>query len=239
MAIGRLQPLEQFVVLEACLLGVIIWLPGLNLLHRISKFSFKVSWVNYYLSLCYSCFIYTQLTQALSTYVAISLISCNLGICIDNFYTREATQTWEQVVRHSTNHESISHKDGCKRKPRNQPPHSQPSVANLWLFWLSRMPCLQIRRHYFLTIIVHNFAIAVVVHIDKKAKKPNILNSIPNDIRSHSKINVAIDVTTTFCKEAKCQNTKNCDVFVQPEGLYLSHTINIHGCCLNQNKSSI
>lgn len=36
MAIGRLQPLKQLIVLEMCLIGVvIIRLPGLDLLHRI------------------------------------------------------------------------------------------------------------------------------------------------------------------------------------------------------------
>ena len=149
MAISRLQPLEQFVILRVCLLGVIIiWLHVLNLLCRLSKFPFKVSWVNYFLILSYSCFICTQLMEALSTYVIISSISCNLGIYVNNFYTQEGTQTWEQVVQHSTNCESISQDDGCKHKPRNQP--LTHKIANLWLFWLLGCMCLWIDRHFFL-----------------------------------------------------------------------------------------
>lgn len=184
MAIGRLQPLEQFVILRVCLLGVIIiWLHVLNLLCRLSKFPFKVSWVNYFLILSYLCFICTQLMEALSTYVIISSISCNLGIYVNNFYKQEGTQTWEQVVQHSTNCESISQDDGCKHKPRNQP--LTHKIANLWLFWLLGCMCLWIDRHFFLVIIIHNFTSVVVIYINKEAKKPNILNDIPNDIHSH------------------------------------------------------
>lgn len=209
MGIGRLQPLEQFVILEACLLGVIIiWLRGLNLLCRILKFPFKASWVNYFLILSYSCFICTQLMEALSTYVIISLISCNLGIYTNNFYTQEATQTWEQVVQHSTNCESISQDDGCKHKPRNQPLTRNHRLPIFGYFGFLECMCLWITRHFFFTIIIHDFTSVVVIHINKKAKKPNILNNIPNDIHSHPKINVVIDVTMIFCNKANCQNTK-------------------------------